>query len=240
MANWTLGVKPEFYLDRHPNGPHAELARAIVDEKIGEYRREFDEALKPALVAFQVLVEQLGKALHPGEDDHLTLHGVFREWLNSCLPRMDLPLLRWAFKEFRGRELLLRRQVVRQYGLRLDDYGALGPPRNIPVHPWFWKLKEDPLSYLRRWGDRKRPEPQNVHLAREALAPFEAAMWQELQQVEHALRVDLSHMDSGPVNAVYRLAMEQAFPRIVYVRYNDCQSLENFQHMREWLESLTI
>jgi hypothetical protein len=241
MANCTLRIKPEVYLQGYPNGPLAELATAIVEEKVRRYRREFDDALKPALVAFQVLVEQLGKDLHNGcEDGHITLHGVFREWLNRCLPDMDLPLVSLAFKEFRGRELLLRREIVRRYGLRLDDYRALGPLRNIPVHPWFWKLKEDPLDYLSKRGYRKRPEPQNVHLTRAALAP-EAAMWQELQQVEHALRfVELSDMDSGAVNTVYRLAMEQTDLRIVIVRYNNCQSIENFKHIIEWLESSAI
>jgi hypothetical protein len=96
------------------------------------------------------------------------------------------------------------------------------------------------LDYLQTRGYRKKPEPQNVHLARAALAPFEAAMWQELQQVERALRAELSDLNAGAADNIYPVAMEQAELRIVYGRYKGYHSFEHVRHLADWLESLAL
>jgi hypothetical protein len=109
----------------------------------------------------------------------------------------------------------------------------------MPVRPWFWKLKEDPLQYLWKRGYDDGANSQNVHLARAAIAPFEVAIWAELQQVEPALHTELTHPDSGVITVVYRLAMEQAQLGVI-VRYNSRQLTEHHKKGREWLGRLTI
>jgi hypothetical protein len=108
----------------------------------------------------------------------------------------------------------------------LQGYGALGHSRAIPVRPWLWKLKEDPLQYLWKRGYDDGANSQNVHLARAAIASFEAAIWTELQQVERALYTELTHLDARVINVVYRLAMEQAQLGIIVLRYNSRQLIE--------------
>jgi hypothetical protein len=239
-AAWTLRVKPDTYLASYPNGPHAPLARTIIAEWVEAYRQQFDDALTPALAAFHVLVEQLGEALHEDEEMYATLHQVCREWLRRCLPHMNNAILSVAFEKFEQREASVCRQVVRRYSMRLSGYGALGPPRNIPTHPQFWRLKEDPKRYLRSRWEGGNGNAQNLHLARAALAPFEAAMWKELRQVERALSTALMDLDSGVAHTVYQHAVRKAQWVIADVRYNDRQSQEHYWKVKDWLDNLAL
>ena len=45
MEPWTLRTKPAHYLASHPQGLHAELARALVEDEKRQYFREKWDAI---------------------------------------------------------------------------------------------------------------------------------------------------------------------------------------------------
>ena len=111
----------------------------------------------------------------------------------------------------------------------------LGAPQAIEVYPAFWKLTTAPARYLERLGGTKA----HAEEARAALKPFEDVIWQELRQVEAALRTAMRSEDtSRDADAIFALAVTRAHHAIGHGRYGDNRSLENLGEVTFWIAHL--
>jgi len=75
--------------------------------------------------------------------------------------------------------------------------------------------------------------------ARAALKPFEEAIWQELEQVEAALRKALSTEDtSRDADDILALAVSRAYDSISRIRYDNNRSPEYPGDVASWIAHL--
>ena len=237
---WELKLSPARYLLDHRVGTRADLARRLVANDLkGIYRRRIT-LLKLSLIAFNTLCEQLGKdALQATRWD--TRESVVKEWINGCiakvasrLPEDELSLWLMCGKEFdmRKEEAKTAESILMTCTKKGKKYGLLGAPQAIEVYPSFWKFATVPSRYLERLGGTKA----HAEAARAAVRPFENAIWEELKQVEAALRTAMTSEDtSRDADAVFALAVSQAYFSIGHERYDDNRSPEHPGDVTSWI-----
>jgi hypothetical protein len=183
----------------------------------------------------RVLAEHFGSSLH---DDLKQPHE--QRTLDSALEHLFAEVELWGeaegWCENRPRQDHLRRRLVAELGIRLQGHGTLGPPREAPLRPDFWRLKITPREYL--W--RVHRSYQNELLARAAILPFESAIEEELMAVARALQSALTGEDPGAADTIFRAALRVARWRVVYVRYGENQSREHYRRVEEWLGATAV
>ena len=81
---WDLKVSPAKCLLNHRRGTHADLARRLVTNDLSKTRRRKVTLLKLALIAFNVLCEQLGKDTIDVKGG-TTREAVVKEWIRGCI-----------------------------------------------------------------------------------------------------------------------------------------------------------
>ena len=114
-------------------------------------------------------------------------------------------------------------------------HGLLGAPKVLEMYPPFWTHKTAPSRYLERFGVTKIVAEK----ARAALKPFEEAIWQELEQVEAALRKALSTEDtSRDADDILALAVSRAYDSISRIRYDNNRSPEYPGDVGSWIAHL--
>jgi len=240
---WELKLSPARYLLDHRVGTRAGLARWLVANDLKGIHRRRITLLKLSLIAFNTLCEQLGKdALQATRWD--TRESVVKEWINGCtakvvsrLPEDDLSLWLMCGKEFdtTKEEKKTAESILRTYAKKGRGYGRLGAPKVLEVYPSFWTHKRVPARYLEMLGGTKKVAEK----ARAALKPFEDAIWQELKQVEAALRKAMSTEDtSRDADDILALAVSRAYDSISRIRYDNNRSPEYSGDVGSWITHL--
>ena len=84
------------------------------------------------------------------------------------------------------------------------------------------------------WGDEKARRR-----SKGCLRPFEDVIWQEIKQVEAALRKAITSEDtSRDGDAIFALAVTRAHHSIGYGRYGDNRSVEHVSAVTFWIAHL--
>jgi len=237
---WDLRMPPARYLLHHRRGTHGDLARRLVKADLDKARQRRLTLLRLSLIAFNVLCEQLGRDMK-GE---LTLEAVVKEWVRECIAHvtsrldeeaLDLWLLCGTTSDMKEQEKKMAASIMKSCTPKCRRYGLLGAPQAIDIYPPFWRLRTVPSRYLERHGGTKAHAEQ----ARATVKPFEDAIWQELGQVEAALRAAISSEDtSRDGDAILTLAVTRAHHCISHGRYGDNRSLENVSEVAFWIVHL--
>jgi hypothetical protein len=240
---WDLRMSPARYLLDHRRGTHADLARRLVAPGLNKTHRRRMTLLRLCLVAFNVLCEQLGKNMVV-VGGGVPLEAAAKEWIRECQAdltarldgeALDLWLLCGSTSDAGEQETKTVASILKSCAPRYKRYGLLGAPQAIEVYPPFWKLTTVPARYLARLGGTK------VHAeeARAAVKPFEDVIWQELMQVEAALRKAMSSEDaSHDADDVFILALNRAHGAIGHDRYGDNRSPQNVSEITFWVAHL--
>ena len=213
---WELKLSPARYLLDHRVGTRADLARRLVAHDLKGIHRRRITLLRLSLIAFNTLCEQLGKdALQATRWD--TRESVVREWIRGCaatvvsrLPEDELSLWLMCGKEFNmtKEEEKTAESILRTHAKKGRKYGLLGAPKVLELYPPFWTYRTAPSRYLEMLGGTKKVAEK----ARAAVKPFEDAIWQELKQVEAALRKAMSTEDtSRDADDILVLAVSRAY-----------------------------
>ena len=240
---WELKLSPARYLLDHRVGTRADLARRLVANDLKGIHRRRMTLLKLSLIAFNTLCEQLGKdALQATRWD--TRESVVKEWIKGCaakvvsrLPEDELSLWLMCGKEFdmTKEEEKTAESILRSCAKKGRGYGRLGAPKVLEVYPSFWTHKRVPARYLEMLGGTKKVAEK----ARAAVKPFEDAIWQELKQVEAALRKAMSTEDrSRDADDILALAVSRAYDSISRIRYNNNRSPEYPGDVASWIAHL--
>ena len=240
---WELKLSPARYLLDHRLGTRADLARRLVAQDLKGIHRRRMTLLKLSLIAFNTLCEQLGKdALQATRWD--TRESVVKEWINgsaakvvSRLPEDELSLWLMCGKEFdmAKEEKKTAESILRTYAKRGKKYGLLGAPKVLELYPPFWTYRTAPARYLEMLGGTKKVAEK----AKAAVKPFEDAMWQELKQVEAALRKAMSTEDrSRDADDILALAVSRAYDSISRIRYDNKHSPEYAGGVAFWIAHL--
>jgi hypothetical protein len=239
MTDWNLKIDPARYLVRHPNGPHSDLARAILADQNQQYRAKNQQATKSLVHAIDVLVGHLGCDFHSedrseGEAD--SVPAVCRELLFNCRPRDKQFEQCWeeyarAENEFCGR-------MVKKHGVHLNLYGTLGPPLDVWKLPRYWKHKSHPADYL--WRNTTRGKREILNLARAAVAPIEDAIDKEIVTIVNALRSRVLKPDDSYSDEVFFSVLNYAYTQILYSRYDGKHSMEHYNAIRYWFQNLDL
>jgi hypothetical protein len=234
---WTHRLRPDVYLERFPKGPHSDHALQLIATWRAEFEGALQEALPAARISLDVLLELLGLSAFSNEDsdrDKLTLHKAVTDFLEKAIPGPSVSVDSWViwWRLFRRVQLLERRQRVKELGLRPSWFGSLGPPAKLVERPEFWKLTLEPVKYVERYRFSDLPDTQNMHLARAAIAPFEARISKEYRAVEIALRDALARFGSSG-DTQFRAALEIARDHIAWQRYRGIQGPEHYQALHE-------
>jgi hypothetical protein len=128
--------------------------------------------------------------------------------------------------------------VVKKHGVRLELFGKLGAPLDVWKLPKYWKHKSHPADYL--WQNRNRGKRETLNLAKAAVAPIEDAIDNELVTVVNALRAKVLDSSSDCVHDVLYCALDHAHSQIVYGRYQGKHSLEHWEAIRYWWQTLDL
>ncbi len=237
---WDLKLSPARYLLDHRVGTRADLARRLVAHDLKGIRQRRITLLKLSLIAFNALCDQLGKdALQVRRGE--TRESVVREWINGCtaravsrLPEDELSLWLMCGKEFdmTKEEKKTAEAILRTFAKKGKKYGLLGTPKALEVYPSFWTHRRVPSRYLEMLGGTKKVTEQ----ARAALKPFEDAIWEELAQVDAALRKAMSMEDtSRDADDILALAASRAYDSISRTRYSSNYSPEFPGAVASWI-----
>ena len=240
---WDLRLSPARYLLDHRVGTRADLARRLVAHNLKGMRLRRITLLRLSLITFNILFEQLGKdAIQVARGE--TRESVVKEWINgsaakvmSRLPEDELSLWLMCGKEFdiTKEEKKTAESILRSCAKKGKKYGLLGTPKVLEVYPPFWTYKRAPSRYLEMLGGTKKVAEQ----ARAALKPFEDAIWQELKQLEAALRKAMSTEDtSRDADDILALAVSRAYDSISRVRYDNNHSPEYPGDVASWIAHL--
>ena len=240
---WDLRTPPARYLLDHRVGTRADLARRLVANDLKGIQRRRMTLLKLSLIAFNTLCEQLGKdALQATRWD--TRESVVKEWIRGCaatvasrLPEDELSLWLMCGKEFdmTKEEGKTAELILRTHAKRGKKYGLLGAPKVLELYPPFWTYRTAPSRYLEMLGGTKIAAEK----ARAAVKPFEDAIWQELKQVEAALRKAMSTEDrSRDADDILALAVSRAYDSISRIRYDNNRSPEYPGDVASWIAHL--
>jgi hypothetical protein len=240
---WDLRLSPARYLLDHRAGTRADLARRLVTNDVKRVYRRRMTLLKLSLIAFNTLCEQLGKdALQATRWD--TRESVVKEWIRGCaatvasrLPEDELSLWLMCGKEFdmTKEEEKTAESILRTQAKRGKKYGLLGAPKVLELYPPFWTYRTAPSRYLEMLGGTKKVAEK----ARAAVKPFEDAIWQELKQVEAALRKAMSTEDrSRDADDILALAVSRAYDSISRIRYDNNRSPEYPSDVASWIAHL--
>jgi hypothetical protein len=237
---WDLKVSPTRYLLDRRRGTHADLARRLVTADLNKTHRRRIALLTLSLIAFNVLSEHLGKDVKGG----MTLEAVVKEWIRECIAAarsrlddeaLDLWLLCGNKFDVKEQEEKTAASMLKTCAPQCKRYGLLGAPTPIEVYPPFWKLTTTPSRYLERLGGTKT----HAEEAKAALRPFEDVIWQELKQVEAALRKAITSEDtSRDGDAIFALAVTRAHHSIGHDRYDDNRSVEHVSAVTFWIAHL--
>ena len=243
--SWELKLSPANYLLDHRAGTRANLARRLVINDLKGIRRRRLTLLRLSLIAFNTLREQLGKdALQAARGE--TRESVVKEWINGCkakvvsrLPEDELSLWLMCGKEFdmTKEEKKTAESILRTYAKKGKKYGLLGAPKDLEVYPPSWTHKTAPARYLEMIGGTK----VFAEKALAAVKPFEDAIWQELNQVEAALRKAMSTEDtSHDADDTLALAVSRAYESISGIRYDNNYSPEYPSGVASWIAHLAL
>jgi hypothetical protein len=240
---WDLRLSPARYLLDHRTGNRADLARRLVANDLKGMRRRRVTLLRLSLIAFNILSEQLGKdALQVARWERP--ESVVKEWVKGCaakavsrLPEDELSLWLMCGKEFdmTKEEEKTAESILRTYAKRGKKYGLFGAPKVLELYPPVWTHRTAPSRYLEILGGTKIAAEK----ARAALKPFEDAIWQELKQVESALRKAMSTEDtSRDADDILALAVSRAYDSISRIRYDNNHSPEYPSDVASWIAHL--
>jgi hypothetical protein len=240
---WDLKLSPARYLLDHRAGTRADLARRLVANDLKGIRRRRITLLRLCLIAFNALCEQLGKdALQVTRWE--TRESMVKEWIRGCaakvmsrLPEEELSLWLMGGKEFdmTKEEEKTAESILRACAKKGKQHGLLGAPKDLEVYPSFWTHKTAPSRYLEMLGGTRIVAEK----ARAALKPFEDAIWQELKQVEAALRKAMSTEDtSRDADDILALAVSRAYDSISRIRYDNNRSPEYSGDVGSWITHL--
>ncbi|MGA2107758.1 MAG: hypothetical protein ABSH25_08935 [Syntrophorhabdales bacterium] len=239
---WDLKMSPARYLLDRRRGTHADLAQRLVKTDLDKIRRRRLTLLRLSLIAFNVLSEQLGKDIKEGT----TLEAVVKEWIRECIANVTSRLDEEALDLWSlcGRQLGMKEQeektaasILKTCGSQCKRYGLLGTPQPIQVYPPFWKFSTAPSRYLERLGGTKA----HAEEAKAAVKPFEDAIWQELKQVEAALRKAMGNEGtSTDADAILILALTRAHHSIGHDRYGDNRSAGHVGDVTFWIAHLPL
>jgi len=237
---WNLKLSPATYLLHHRRGTHADLARRLLKTDLEKARQRRLTLLRLSLIAFNVLSEHLGRDIKEGT----TLGVVVKEWIRECVATqtsrldndaLDLWLVCGAASDMKEQETKTVASILKTCAPRCKRYGLLGAPQVIEVYPPFWKLATAPSRYIERVGGPKA----HVEEAKAAVKPFEDAIWQELKQVEGALRKAMSTEDmSRDADDILALAVSRAYDSISRIRYDNNHSPEYPGGVASWIAHL--
>jgi len=238
MDEWPSKISPVDYIRRYPNGPMNQLARKIINRHRKRFNKYLDEYFDCANLVIRDLIIWLGKDLL--SPDLPTLHHVVKDLLRQfhCSPVQggaDMYIV--VSGDIRRKELLLRREIVKDFGVSLKVFGRLGERKKIPVSPDFWKLKLTPRAYLVKYGFDERGYNQNAFLAKAALAPFDSVIMDELKRVEKSIsNKKKTFSNTIHANTIMPIAMELAVDAVMENRYDGNCSEENRDELKELIK----
>ena len=222
---WELSLRPDLYLGRYPQGPHAELAREVLRWDLFRYTEVLSEYVAPCCIALEVLIEQLGRWIWEEPDEPAPTNTVVKEWFDQVLPSPhSLQAMAAGLRQRREVEVRLRRHLTRRFGAFIVSHGVLGAPQQFSERPSYWKHKRSPRYYVS--PTRRGITLETHYLARAAIAPLEAAADREMRAILHSL---LSRIPSSALRMlVARKALELGEARVVMGRYSGVDPVASY------------